>query len=110
MAKSISIPPNRSALRGQRLAAAADVATRSAPPALRPEPLRALAPQPQHRFAVGEHLRLQRGGSTVSRQEGTCRVTALLPYEGRGALQYRVQSEREQFERVVVEADLSRNS
>jgi len=35
-------------------------------------------------------------------------VVALLPYEGKGPLQYRVRSDAEQFERIVAEADLSR--
>jgi hypothetical protein len=63
--------------------------------------------QPQHRYRIGEHLRMGGGGQSIARQAAGCKVIALLPYEGRGALLYRVRSDTEQFERVVAEADLS---
>ncbi len=73
-------------------------------------PPRATAAQPMHRYRIGETLRMTNGGSSISRRESFCKVTGILPYEGRGALLYRVRSDSEQFERVVIEADLSRNS
>ena len=48
------------------------------------------------------------GGYTVARVEAFCKVLTALPYEGHGALLYRVRSEREAFDRVVGEGDLSR--
>ena len=45
---------------------------------------------------------------TVARVAASCKVIALLPYEGHGALLYRIRSDAEAFERVVAEADLSR--
>ena len=65
-------------------------------------------PQLVHRFHAGERLRLANGGYTVARVESFCKVLTALPYEGRGMLLYRVRSERETFDRVVGEGDLSR--
>ncbi len=50
------------------------------------------------------------GGRTLARAAAFCKVVSLLPYEGHGPLLYRVRSETEAFERIVAEADLSRNS
>ena len=44
----------------------------------------------------------------MQRTASGCKVVALLPYEGYGALLYRVRSESESFERIVAEADLAR--
>jgi len=82
-------------------------------PTLSPQrrtPPRPTTTQPVHRYHIGERLRMTNGGSSISRRESFCKVTGILPYEGRGALLYRVRSDSEQFERVVIEADLSRNS
>lgn len=49
------------------------------------------------------------GGYSVARAAASCKIVALLPYEGQGQLLYRVRSETEAFERVVAEADLSRD-
>ena len=67
-----------------------------------------LRPQLVHRFRAGDRLRLANGGYTVARVEAFCKVLTALPYEGHGALLYRVRSEREAFDRVVGEGDLSR--
>lgn len=67
-----------------------------------------LRPQLIHQFHAGERLRLANGGYTVARVEAYCEVLTALPYEGRGALLYRVRSERETFDRVVGEGDLTR--
>ena len=107
--KTIAVPPNPGARRGGRLAASATpsnddevVATpRVAPP-------RVIRTQPAHRYHIGERMRMTSGGYSVARAGSFCKITALLPYEGKGALLYRVRSETEQFERVVAEADLSR--
>ena len=48
------------------------------------------------------------GGNIVSRTAAHCKVVALLPYEGHGALLYRVRSEAEAFERVVAAGGRSR--
>jgi len=64
--------------------------------------------QPAHRYHVGERLRLGGGGYSVARVAASCKVVSLLPYEGQGALLYRVRSDAEAFERVVAEGDLSR--
>jgi hypothetical protein len=66
--------------------------------------------QPAHRYRIGERLRMTHGGRSVARAEAYCKVVARLPYEGHGALLYRVRSESEQFERVVAEIDLSRGA
>lgn len=115
--KSIAVPLNPSARRGARLLAASvvddsgemDDAPPAREPVRKPPPRPALA-QPTHRYNVGERLRMVNGGYTVARAAAFCKVVALLPYEGRGSLLYRVRSETEAFERVVAEADLSRNS
>ena len=109
--KTIAIPANPGARRGKRVTASApveaakeDIATISS---LR-KPARPVLAQPAHRYHAGERLRMAQGGYSVVRAGSFCKVTALLPYEGHGALLYRVRSETEQFERVVAEADLSR--
>lgn len=107
--KTIAVPPNPGARRGGRLAASAstdhDDALVVSP---RPAVPRVVRTQPAHRYHVGERLSMTSGGYSVARAGSFCKITALLPYEGKGALLYRVRSETEQFERVVAEADLSR--
>jgi hypothetical protein len=68
------------------------------------------SPQTQsaHRFRLGERLTLVAGGNIYPREASVCHVTALMPYEGRGPLEYRVRSTSEVFERVVSESDLRR--
>jgi hypothetical protein len=66
--------------------------------------------QSTHRYRVNERLRLTNGGNSVQRTGGSCKVLALLPYEGNGVVQYRVKSDSEAFERVVSEEDLGRHS
>jgi hypothetical protein len=65
-----------------------------------------IKPTPKHRYHVGQRLRLLGGGNYWARNAGTCRIVALMPFEGT-ALFYRVRSETESFERVVAEADLA---
>ena len=110
--KSIAVPPNPSTRLGQRRAAArltdaqqvAEI--RSAP--IAPErPARAVRGVPAHRYAIGERLRMRNGGNILSRVASECMVISLLPYEGHGALLYRVRSDTEQFERIVSEGDLT---
>jgi len=79
-----------------------------AAPVPHPAPPRRVAQQPAHRYRVGDTLRMLPGGYSSARPAGGCRVVALLPYEGHGALLYRVRGDTEAFERVVPEADLSR--
>jgi hypothetical protein len=108
--KTIAVPLNPGARRGKRVAPAAVEAVHDDAAALSPlrKPTRPVAAHPAHRYHAGERLRMAQGGYSVVRAGAFCKVTALLPYEGHGALLYRVRSETEQFERVVAEADLSR--
>ena len=117
--KSIAVPLNPSARRGARLLAASvvdeapdhdDLDQPVAREPVRKPVVRPTLAQPTHRYAAGERLRMGNGGYTVARAAAFCKVVALLPYEGKGSLLYRVRSETEAFERVVAEADLSRNS
>jgi hypothetical protein len=114
--KSIAIPPNPSTRLGQRRAAArlqqvvdaeaGDELPGSGSTLKQPE--RRVRSGPVHRYVVGDRLRMGNGGYSSNRIASTCRITALLPYEGHGPLLYRVHSDAEAFERVVAEADLSR--
>ncbi|RYE08093.1 MAG: hypothetical protein EOP22_14915 [Hyphomicrobiales bacterium] len=61
-----------------------------------------------HRYRIGDSLRMTGGGPAIKRTANSCRIVFLLPYEGHGALLYRVRGERESFERIVTEADLTR--
>ena len=113
--KSIAVPLNPSARRGGRLLAASDPRAEheadSEEPAAAPvsrSPRQAAPRPPLHRYRSGERLRMGNGGNIVSRAASYCTIVSLLPYEGRGALLYRVRSDAEAFERVVAEADLSR--
>ena len=110
--KSIAVPPNPSARRGKRLPTSANLEAGGDDGGVVVEtlrrPPRPVQPQPAHRYRVGERLRLGHGGYTVARVAASCKVIALLPYEGHGALLYRIRSDAEAFERVVAEADLSR--
>lgn len=110
--KDIAIPSSPGARRGKRQTAVAEAEVElpaGAPPALKRPPPRTIAPPPAHRYRIGERLRMGNGGYSVARAAAFCKVVALLPYEGHGSLLYRVRSETEAFERVVAEADLSRN-
>jgi hypothetical protein len=71
-------------------------------------PPRRVAAQPAHRYRIGEKLTMTGGGQSLQRAASSCKVVFLLPYEGRGALLYRVRSDTESFERIVAEADLAR--
>ena len=106
--KSISVPLNPSARRGGRLLAASDLRAEHAAGGDDAAPVRQAAPRALHRYRAGERLLMGNGGNIVSRAAAHCKVVALLPYEGHGALLYRVHSEAEAFERVVAEGDLSR--
>lgn len=109
--KDIAVPSTSGARRGKRQVAVADADAEGigGPPAQLKRPLRPIAPAPAHRYRIGERLRMGNGGYSVARAAAFCKVVALLPYEGHGSLLYRVRSETEAFERVVAEADLSRN-
>jgi hypothetical protein len=111
--KSIAIPPNPSTRLGQRRAAArrldvADPEGSGEPSVVLKRPARPTQSGPMHRYGVGDRLRMGSGGYTTARVASTCKIVALLPYEGHGPLLYRVHSDAEAFERVVAEADLSR--
>jgi hypothetical protein len=57
-------------------------------------------------YRVGERVTLLGGGNRWARVQSECRVLAVLPHEN-GPFQYRVRSEAENYERVVVESDLA---
>jgi hypothetical protein len=63
--------------------------------------------QRRHLYRVGEQLRISGGGHSAQRTAGSCKVLAILPDEGRGALLYRVRNENESFDRIVAEGDLA---
>ena len=112
--KDIAVPSKPAARRAKRIAPStvAETPAAAVPPAVQP---RRSAPRhtmaaPAHRYHLGERLRMGNGGYSIARAASFCKITALLPYEGHGALLYRVRSETEQFERVVAEADLSRST
>jgi hypothetical protein len=110
--RSIAVPPNPSARRGKRVSATKDVEADASEPvavATLHRPPRPVQAQPIHRYHVGERLHVGNGGYSAARAAASCKVIALLPYEGRGMLLYRIRSDAEAFERVVAEADLSRN-
>ncbi|MBN9306045.1 MAG: hypothetical protein BGO82_00560 [Devosia sp. 67-54] len=113
-AKSIAIPPNPSTRLGQRRAAArrqevddTELADEMAGVVLK-RPARPMQSGPVHRYGVGERLHMGGGGYTTARVASSCRIVALLPYEGHGPLLYRVRSDAEAFERVIAEIDLTR--
>lgn len=113
--KGIAVPPNPSTRLGQRRAAARVVDAEIIDTDGQPSPalrrvLRPAQAAVTHRYGLGERLRMRNGGNILSRAAAECTVKALLPYEGRGAPLYRVQSDTEQFERVVNEGDLSRQT
>lgn len=70
-------------------------------------PRRPATASPVHRYSVGEELSMIGGGRGVKRAASGCKVIALLPYEGHGALLYRVRSDAEAYERIVAEGDLA---
>lgn len=104
--KSIAVPVTRRSIAGKPRKASQ---TQAAPTDRMAEaPRRHAATEadaPQHRYGVGQRLKLLGSGRYWARSAGLCQVVALLPHEG-GPLLYRVRSEAESFERVVPEADL----
>lgn len=103
-----TVPPVRAAISVPVAGSRKEAAQRA--PAAQPVPGPPASPlaavHPRHKYALGDRLKIQGGGNTLSRLASYCRVTFVLPYEGRQLL-YRVKSEMEAFERVVAEADLS---
>ncbi len=51
---------------------------------------------------------MSNGGYSVARIAAFCKVLALLPYEGRGPLLYRVRSDNESHERIVPSRPVAR--
>jgi len=74
-------------------------------PVVRPTQPVALRIKSTHRYAVGEHVQMLSGGLHSNRPAGPCVVVRLLPFEG-SELQYRVQSQGENCERIVSETNL----
>lgn len=101
---SIAVPITRRSTKKGPTATASPVEQAAPAPARRhPSPTEPLR---QHRYRIGERLRLVVAGNGIGRAAGTCRVIALLPPE-RGVYSYRIRNEVENFERVVVETDLA---
>ena len=94
--KSIAVPINSRSTGGKG---------RPAPESEAPQDLGA-ARETFHAYRVGQRLQMRNGGNVLSRAAGPCQVISLLPHES-GPPLYRVQSEAENFERIVAEADLS---
>jgi len=103
--KSISVTPTRRGGWRKQPSPTQDEASAGATPA---RSARRAVAKVAHRYNVGERLHMNGGGQSVQRNASSCKVVALLPYEGYGALLYRVRSDNESFERVVAEADLAR--
>ena len=74
-----------------------------------PHPVRpakeTVAPTTDHKFAVGDIVRLVEVRAGPVRTTGTYRVVRLLP-ENEGGLQYRIKSDTEAYERVIHESQL----
>lgn len=104
--KSIAIVPIKRA-GGRKRPSPAVAGSLGENPALQVALARPIRPAGFHRYHVGDRLRMNGGGYSVQRIAGGCEVIALLPYEGYGALLYRVRSDAESFERIVAEADLT---
>lgn len=107
--KSIAVPVTRRSIAGKpRKGGQTQVAPHNGTGGTTEAPRReaaSAAEGPQHRYGVGQQLKLLGSGRYWARSTGLCQVVALLPHEG-GPLLYRVRSEAESFERVVPEADL----
>lgn len=58
-----------------------------------------------HKYIVGQTLDLLPSHGSSSRRAGQCKIVSLLPYEGH-AIQYKVQSTVESYQRIVSETDL----
>lgn len=58
-----------------------------------------------HRFSIGQLVELRSAPRLSNRPAGVCTIMACLPHE-RGPVQYRIQSNHEQVQRVVEEDDL----
>ena len=106
--KSIAVTPTRRGGWRKQPSPTVDHGLDDNPALAGPARPRRVAAQPIHRYRVGERLRVNGGGHSVARQAGGCKVVALLPYEGYGALLYRVRTDTESFERIVAESDLAR--
>jgi hypothetical protein len=97
--KDVSVPPTRRGNKAARPLPAPRPELRAAPaPAARP-----LGPGPV--YHVGQRLILLGGGNRWARTQSPCRVLAVLPHDT-GPFTYRVRSEAEAYERIVVETDL----
>ena len=107
--KSISVTPTRRGGGRKQPSPTVDDDAESLPlqVALSRSPRRVVA-QPTHRYHVGENVRMTGGGQSVQRAASGCKIVFLLPYEGHGALLYRVRSVTESFECIVAEGDLTR--
>jgi hypothetical protein len=63
------------------------------------------SPAVNHRFGIGDMVRLSRTGPLRNAAPGLYQVVAQLP-EREGELQYRVKSEREPYQRIMKEDEL----
>jgi len=58
-----------------------------------------------HKYKIGQQLDLLPSAGRTTQPAGSCKILALLPYEGQ-TVQYRVRLAVERHERIVSEADL----
>jgi hypothetical protein len=61
--------------------------------------------EPGHRFSVGNMVRLSKFLPLRNAVQGAYEILAQLP-ERDGELQYRIKSEREPYQRIVLEGEL----
>jgi hypothetical protein len=59
-----------------------------------------------HRYQPGQRVRLRAGFPHRNAADGPYEVVRQLPHSSEGEHQYRIRSEREQYERVVKESEL----
>lgn len=57
-------------------------------------------------YGVGDLLHVT-ASMLEGRKAGPCKVLAVMPHEWRSPVRYRVQSQAEEFQRIVSETELS---
>ncbi|MDZ7626994.1 MAG: hypothetical protein U5J99_01150 [Parvularculaceae bacterium] len=73
------------------------------------DPIRVREPEPveQHRFAIGDSVKVVSTSGMWFKNGVAYRITAALPPAAGGKLQYRIKNDQEPFERVVSESQLA---
>ncbi|PSH70267.1 hypothetical protein CU102_04075 [Phyllobacterium brassicacearum] len=60
---------------------------------------------PPHRFAIGQQVRMRRGGGAMMNTSAIFQIMATLPPLGR-SFQYRIRDVEEKYERITTEDNL----